>query len=100
MSGVCAGNPARGPPGAGRIRRALRAQLIAASMKPFVKTVPPGESGVGSGSHPEPFLLFLSKGRFWFFAVHFPLPPAKRFDAGLDPRWNLGLQASIDANVA
>jgi hypothetical protein len=70
-------------------------------MKPFVKRVPPGGSGVGSGSHPEPFFFSSFKRRFWvFFEVLFPLPPAKRLDAGLHPRGNLGLQASIDANVA
>jgi hypothetical protein len=70
-------------------------------MKPFVKTVPPGESGVGSGSLLEPFLLFLSKGRFWvFLKFSFRCHRQSVSTLGFPPRRNLGLQASIDANVA
>ena len=84
--GATAGNPARGSPGAGRTRRPLRTRLVAASMKPFVKPVPPGESGVGLGLSSGAVLLFLFKRRFWvFFGVVFPLPSAKRLDAGLAP---------------
>ena len=70
-------------------------------MKPFVKPVPPGESGVGSGSVREPFsLLFLSQGRFWvFWEFTFRCQRQSVLMLGV-PQGNWGFQASIDANVA
>ena len=46
---------------------APQAQLNAASMKPFVKTVPPGESGEVWGSRSEPFPVVSFLGSFLGF---------------------------------